>query len=128
MLLSRLDLKDKAIMSFLAIEPNPSQETIAREVGLSQSSVASRMKKLRREGTLKTINGLDPLKMGLQVTKGEIATTAAEEILCMFSKCGGEQEGDDPFLSTEHKPQPGGAAEDDPFPWWSCWARWRAVS
>lgn len=83
----KLDKKDRAIISMYALNPNVSQEEIAKAVALSQPSVAMRIKKLRDGGALETQTGINPLMMGLYMAKVDISSNNPSEILNMFTNC-----------------------------------------
>ena len=82
-----MDDKDKAIITAFAQDPNVSQDEIASRVGISQPSVAARIKKLREAGALVTQTGIDPFSVGLQVGKVDVTTTNPAKILDMFGNC-----------------------------------------
>ncbi len=83
----KLDEKDRIIISMYAKNPNASQEEIAREIKLSQPSVAMRIKKLKDSGAIETQTGINPLKMGLYMAKVDISSNDPLEILRMFKDC-----------------------------------------
>jgi DNA-binding Lrp family transcriptional regulator len=83
----KLDKKDRMILSILAVNPYVSQDKIAKLVGLSQPSVASRIKNLRKGDVLNTNVGLDPMRLGLNVCIVNIMTTEPNRILKMFAGC-----------------------------------------
>jgi len=83
----KLDKKDRMILSILAVNPYVSQDRIAKAVGLSQPSVASRIKNLRKGDVLNTNVGLDPMRLGLNVCIVNITTTDPNKILKMFAGC-----------------------------------------
>ena len=83
----KLDKKDRTIISMYAMNPNISQDEIAKAVALSQPSVAMRIKKLRDNGALETQTGINPLKMGLYMAKVDITSNNPSEILDMFRNC-----------------------------------------
>ena len=80
----RLDKSDRKIISMFAENPRTSQDEIARELKISQPSVAGRIKRLRDIGALEMQVGLDPEKMNLHIGKVDIATTNTQAILEMF--------------------------------------------
>ncbi len=82
-----LDQKDKMIISKYAQNPGISQQRIAKEMGLSKPVVATRVRKLKEMGAIKTQTGINPVKMGLYMAKVEISTTQPQLILQMFSNC-----------------------------------------
>lgn len=83
----KLDNKDRVIISMYSKDPNVSQEEIAKEINLSQPSVAMRIKKLKDGGALETQTGINPLKMGLYVAKVDISSNEPSKILSMFRNC-----------------------------------------
>ncbi|HOO04786.1 MAG TPA: winged helix-turn-helix transcriptional regulator, partial [Methanomassiliicoccales archaeon] len=87
MIYMRLDAKDRIIISMYAEDPDVSQESIAKRVGLSQPSVAARIAKLKEGGALASQFGIDPLRMGLYLAKVDISSTRPDEILGMFRGC-----------------------------------------
>jgi len=83
----KIDKKDRIIISMYAKNPNVSQEAIAKEIGLSQPSVAIRIKKLKENGAMETQTGVNPLKMGLYLAKVDISSNNPTKILNMFKNC-----------------------------------------
>jgi len=83
----RIDEKDKKIMALLSTDPSISQEEIAREVGLSQPSVALRIKKLREAGILERVVGMNPKKMGMLMAKVDVEATDTHKLLESFKDC-----------------------------------------
>jgi len=83
----KLDPKDRTIITMYARDPQISQDDIARKIGLSQPSVAVRIRKLRENGAIVTQTGINPLKMGLSMAKVDIATTNTLLLLNMFRNC-----------------------------------------
>ena len=83
----RLDDKDRTIITLLHDNPQISQEEIAKEVKLSQPSVATRIKKLREKGIMETISGINLNKVGIYVAIVTVRTTNTQKILSMFREC-----------------------------------------
>jgi len=83
----RLDKSDRKIISMFAEDPRVSQDEIARELGISQPSVAGRIKRLRDAGGLEMQVGLNPEKMDLHIGKVDITSTNTQAILDMFRGC-----------------------------------------
>jgi Lrp/AsnC family transcriptional regulator, leucine-responsive regulatory protein len=81
------DSTDKKILTSLCQNPHLSQSEIADKVGLSQSSVAVRIEKLRKHQMIEYQIGVDPLKMGLSIARVDIATKDATIFLDMFRNC-----------------------------------------
>jgi DNA-binding Lrp family transcriptional regulator len=87
MMSKALDAKDKAIITMLSADPEASQEAMARELGLSQPSVAVRVRKLREAGALSLMSGIDPFKLGLNVAKVDVTATNPSKVMDFFSGC-----------------------------------------
>lgn len=83
----KLDDKDRAIISMYARDPDVSQDEIAKEVGLSQPSIAVRVRKLKEAGAIQSVTGTNPLKMGLFLAKVDISSNKPAELLRMFKNC-----------------------------------------
>ncbi len=83
----KIDEKDRVIISMYSNDPEVSQDDIARALGLSQPSVAVRIRKLREGGALDTATGINPFKMGLFMAKVDIASTNTARVLDIFRGC-----------------------------------------
>ena len=83
----KLNDKDRKIMTLLSGNPGISQDEIAREVGLSQPSVAMRLKKLKESGAIMNVSGVNPLKIGLFIAKVDFTTENTTKILNTFKDC-----------------------------------------
>lgn len=83
----RLDEKDKIIMTMYATIPDVSQEEIAKKIGLTQPSVALRVRKLKDSGALEVQTGINPFKMGLFMAKVDVTSNNPVPILDMFREC-----------------------------------------
>jgi len=82
-----IDEIDKMILTLLARNPHLSQAEIAKEVNLTQPSVAARIEKLKTKRILKTQIGINPLELGLFIAKVDVSTTNSTLILEMFKHC-----------------------------------------
>jgi len=82
-----LDDNDRTIITLFAKDPRTSQEEIAAKLDISQPSVAARIRKLRKMGALDMQVGLNPAKMGLNISKVDITTTNKDAIMEMFRGC-----------------------------------------
>ncbi len=83
----KIDDKDRVIISMFANDPEVSQDDIAKAIGLSQPSVAMRIRKLKDGGGLDTVTGINPFKMGLFMAKVDIASTNTARVLDIFRGC-----------------------------------------
>lgn len=81
------DEKDKTILTMFSKNPGVSQDTIGEVVGLSQPSVAVRIRKLREAGALELQAGVDPFKLGLQIAKVDVTTSDPGKVLKLFASC-----------------------------------------
>ncbi len=84
---SVFDEKDRIILTQFSKNPNTSQENIGEMVGLSQPSVAVRIRKLKDAGALETQSGVDPFKLGLQIAKVDVTTSDPGKVLKLFAGC-----------------------------------------
>ena len=82
-----IDEIDKKIASFLFMDPNISQEDISREVGLSQPSVAMRIKKMKKNGVIENNYGINPIKLGLSIAKVDLTTNDTTRVLNLMKNC-----------------------------------------
>jgi len=82
-----LDEKDRKIISLLHDHHDMSQEEIAKEVNLSQPSIAMRIKKLKERGIIDNISGVNLNKVGMYLAKVMVRTTNTAKILNMFRGC-----------------------------------------
>jgi DNA-binding Lrp family transcriptional regulator len=83
----KLDGKDKKIITMLSENQDVSQDEIAKEIKLSQPSVAMRIKKLKERGMVEQIIGVNLNKVGIYVALVFIRTTNTTKILNMFRDC-----------------------------------------
>ena len=84
---TRMDDKDKTIISMYSADSDVSQDAIAKVIRLSQPSVAARVARLKASGALEASVGINPLKMGLYLAKVDLASTRPNEIIDMFLGC-----------------------------------------
>lgn len=83
----KLDKKDRKIISLLHDNQDISQDEIAKTVNLSQPSVAMRIKKLKENGIIDHIIGVNLNKVGIYVAMVMVRTTNTTKILNMFRDC-----------------------------------------
>ena len=83
----KLDQKDRKIITLLHDNQDISQDEIAKEVKLSQPSVAIRIKKLKENGIIDFIVGVNLNKVGIYVAMVSVRTTNTTKILNMFRDC-----------------------------------------
>ncbi|RLG28474.1 Lrp/AsnC family transcriptional regulator [Methanosarcinales archaeon] len=83
----RIDQKDREIITNITETPDISQHEIAEKIGLTQPSVAMRLKKLKKMGAIEKQYGIDPEKLGLHIAKLEIVTTNSEKLINRFIDC-----------------------------------------
>ncbi len=85
--LGNLDQKDKVIISMYSKDKDVSQEVVAKEVGISQPSVAVRVRKLKESGALDSLIGINPFKMGMYVAKVDIVSNDPSQLIDMIQAC-----------------------------------------
>jgi len=83
----KFDRKNLEIIRMYCENPDVSQEEIAKKHGMSQPTVALRVKRLKNLGVLAVNIGLDVFKAGLHVAKVDITATNTAKILKMFQGC-----------------------------------------
>ena len=84
---TKLDEKDREIISMLHDNQDISQEEIAKKIHLSQPSIAIRIRKLRQRGIIEQIIGVNLNKVGLYVAMVSIRTTNTTKVLNLFRNC-----------------------------------------
>jgi Lrp/AsnC family transcriptional regulator, leucine-responsive regulatory protein len=85
--ITKLDEKDRKIITLLHENQDICQEEIAKQIHLSQPSVAMRIKKLKEKGVLDQIIGVNLNKIGIYVAVVLVRTTKTTKILNMFRNC-----------------------------------------
>jgi len=83
----QLDEKDRKILNLLNENEEISQEEIAKKIGLSQPSVATRIKKLKEKGIMQDLTGVNLNKVGMYVAIVTASTTNTSALLKMFHHC-----------------------------------------
>ena len=84
---TKIDVKDRKIITLLHDNQEISQEEIAKIIHLSQPSVALRIKRLKERGILEHNIGVNLNKIGIYVSVVMIRTTNTTKILNMFRNC-----------------------------------------
>ena len=82
-----MDDRDKRILTLFSQNPEVSQQDIADDLGLSQPSVAARIRKLRRAGILATRSGLNVTRAGLHMARVDLACTNTQALFGLFRDC-----------------------------------------
>jgi DNA-binding Lrp family transcriptional regulator len=82
-----LDETDRKIVAFLQENPDAVQRDIAGHIGLTQPAISARLRRLRREGLLRVLVGLDPQKAGLLMAKIDVRTTDPQGLMDTFRNC-----------------------------------------
>ena len=84
---SLLDKTNRQIISLLEENPMLSQTEIAEELGLSQSSIALRLDKLRKSGIMNETIGIQYKKLGLQMCRADVSCSDPDLVLNWSTKC-----------------------------------------
>jgi DNA-binding Lrp family transcriptional regulator len=82
-----LDETNRKIISLLEQDPKLSQIEIANRLGLSQSSIALRLDKLKRNGVLAEAAGIRIDKLGLQMARADLGCEEPAKVLDWANKC-----------------------------------------
>ncbi len=87
MIKTKLDDKDKKILALVMDNPDISQKEIGDRVKLSQPSVALRLKRLKEDGFIDTIIGMNLAKVGFHIAKVEVTAKNPTKIINEFKNC-----------------------------------------
>ncbi len=82
-----LDDVNRRIIDLLVRDPLISQIDVAKKLGMSQSSIAVRIDKLRRRGIIYGSTGLDLEKLNLKMGRVDVSTSDIETALAWAHKC-----------------------------------------
>ncbi len=82
-----LDDRDDTILSMIQKNPSISQEEIAKKIKLSQPSVGARIQKLKKQGILHAINGVNFRIVDLSLAKVDVNATDTAAIISDFKDC-----------------------------------------
>lgn len=82
-----IDDKDTKILSLVMKNPDISQQTLAKELDLSQPSINVRMRKLKERGILVQTAGLDAKSAGVSLARVDFTCSNAEEVLGILNQC-----------------------------------------
>jgi DNA-binding Lrp family transcriptional regulator len=85
--LSLLDETNKKIISLVERNVAISQSEIAKELGLSQSSIALRLEKLRKSELLIEETGIEVRKLGLQMCRADLSCSDIPRVLNWARSC-----------------------------------------
>ncbi len=82
-----LDERDAIIISKLQKDPFASQDELAKELKLSQPSISARIRKLREQGVIHHLVGMNLKKLELPMAKIDISTTETNSLIKEFEHC-----------------------------------------
>lgn len=82
-----IDKTDRKILSLYAEDPEMSQVEMAKAIGISQPSVGARLRKLKDQGIIAHVVGMNFKEAGLNLAKIDIKTNCSVEILETFKNC-----------------------------------------
>lgn len=85
--LSLLDRTNKQIITMLEADPFTSQVEIAKKLGLSQSSIALRLDRLRKSGVLMDTSGVHLKMLGLEMCRADVNCTDGRSVLEWAKSC-----------------------------------------
>lgn len=78
---------DRRIIGLLEANPNLTQVELGRQIGVSQSTVASRLSKLEASELLVKSQGINYEVLGLQMCRIDVLTSKVEDVLEWALKC-----------------------------------------
>lgn len=85
--LEKLDETDRKIASLLVENPDLSQSAIARQLKMSQPAIYARMKRLRNNGTITHVVGINLNNTKFYITKVEMTAKDPWKVLDFFKNC-----------------------------------------
>ena len=85
--LQKLDGTDKKIVSLLMENPDISQSAIARQLKMSQPAICARMKRLRNNGIVAHVVGINLKNTRFYIAKVEITAIDPWKVLDFFKNC-----------------------------------------
>jgi len=85
--MAKIDEVDRKIVSLLTKNPEMSQSEISEFLKISQPAVGVRIRKLKDEGIITHLVGIDLKKSGLFLAKVDIETRESQRILDFFKVC-----------------------------------------
>ena len=85
--ISYLDHVNRRIIDLMIAEPKISQLELAKRLGMSQSSVAVRIDKLRKSKLISTTIGVDLTKLGVRMARVDVSTAQIDNVLNWAHRC-----------------------------------------
>lgn len=86
-ILSLMDDNNRRIIGLLQRNPELTQAELAKKIHISQSAIATRLKKLASAGLFVRGNGLTYEQLGLRMARADIETTDYENVLKWADSC-----------------------------------------
>jgi len=83
----QLDSIDRRMIEFMRLEPQISQSELSRRLGISQPSVAVRIRRLKDAGILIFRAGLNLRKLGLLVGSATVSAEDPHRVISRFKGC-----------------------------------------
>lgn len=84
---SRIDHADRKIIAMLEVNPRLTQSEIAKALGVSQSSIALRLYKLKKSSLLMEASGVNYETLGTQMCRVDVECTNEKGVLEWAEKC-----------------------------------------
>jgi len=82
-----LDKRDREILSLLEKSPEMSQSDMAEKLKISQPSVSARIHKLKQNGALAHVVGMNLKKVKLHMAKVDVTANNTSSLLDIFKDC-----------------------------------------
>lgn len=86
-MVTELDSVNRKIITLLQNKPGLTQAKVAKTLGISQSAVASRLRKLNESKVFTPVLGLDLYRVGLQMSRVDVSTSSTEAMLNFAKSC-----------------------------------------
>jgi len=85
--MAKIDEVDRKIISLLTRNPEMSQSEISEFLKISQPAVGARIRKLKDEGIITHLVGINLKKSGLFLAKADVETRESQRVLDFFKEC-----------------------------------------
>jgi DNA-binding Lrp family transcriptional regulator len=82
-----LDDLNRKIITLLQNEPGMTQSELAKKIGVSQSAIAARLRKLRENQMVSSVTGVNLSAMGMQMSRIDVSTDKPATITKFASRC-----------------------------------------
>ena len=81
------DKMDRKIIALLEVSPQLTQSDIAKQLGMSQSSIAVRLYKLQHSQILVESTGINYAVLGIQMCRADVKASSEDNVLSWARRC-----------------------------------------